>query len=137
MFFFFVNQKSYYEVRISYWSSDVCSSDLAGPPGLREIPSDDDPYREYPPPRPACRNAKQRSFARRCNDIWSHSATIYALRTAVGLRDRPEAAPPPPASMRWPKPCWSHRLEEWRHHSAPVARFAVPPNQQRKSVGEG
>src|SRR3546814_12770759 len=77
-----------YDMRISDWSSDVCSSDLA------------------------CRNAKQRSFARRCNDIWSHSATIYALRTAVGLRDRTEAAPPPPASMRWPKPCWSHRLEE-------------------------
>src|SRR3546814_12125591 len=97
-----------YDMRISDWSSDVCSSDLA------------------------CRNAKQRSFARRCNDIWSHSATIYALRTAVGLRDRPEAAPPPPASMRWPKPCWSHRLEEWRHHSAPVAGFAEQPHKPAK-----
>src|SRR3546814_12235579 len=28
--FFFVKQKTAYEVRISDWSSDVCSSDLAG-----------------------------------------------------------------------------------------------------------
>src|SRR3546814_18208793 len=94
-----------YDMRISDWSSDVCSSDLA------------------------YRNAKQRSFARRCNDIWSHSAPIYALRTAVGLRDRPEAAPPPPASMRWPNPCWSHRLEEWRPPSAPVDGIAEQPHQ--------
>src|SRR3546814_18890846 len=42
MFFFFFKQKSAYEMRISDWSSDVCSSDLAhgysaskGIPGLR------------------------------------------------------------------------------------------------------
>src|SRR3546814_4004571 len=29
MFFFFVKQKAAYEMRISDWSSDVCSSDLA------------------------------------------------------------------------------------------------------------
>src|SRR3546814_9421032 len=28
-FFFFCKQKTAYEMRISYWSSDVCSSDLA------------------------------------------------------------------------------------------------------------
>src|SRR3546814_18914824 len=31
-FLFFVNQKTAYEMRISDWSSDVCSSDLAGRP---------------------------------------------------------------------------------------------------------
>src|SRR3546814_2971451 len=30
MFFFFFKQKTAYEVRISDWSSDVCSSDLIG-----------------------------------------------------------------------------------------------------------
>src|SRR3546814_914707 len=30
MFCFFVKQKTAYEMRISDWSSDVCSSDLAG-----------------------------------------------------------------------------------------------------------
>src|SRR3546814_10820488 len=29
-FFFFFKQKTAYDMRISYWSSDVCSSDLAG-----------------------------------------------------------------------------------------------------------
>src|SRR3546814_17764761 len=35
-FFFFFKQKTAYEMRISDWSSDVCSSDLlgAGPPGI-------------------------------------------------------------------------------------------------------
>src|SRR3546814_8348881 len=30
MFFFFFKQKTAYEMRISDWSSDVCSSDLSG-----------------------------------------------------------------------------------------------------------
>src|SRR3546814_9145191 len=34
LFFFFFKQKSAYEMRISDWSSDVCSSDL-GPPPIR------------------------------------------------------------------------------------------------------
>src|SRR3546814_8771092 len=34
IFFFFFKQKTAYEMRISDWSSDVCSSDLLG---LREI----------------------------------------------------------------------------------------------------
>src|SRR3546814_4149283 len=33
IFFFFSKQKTAYEMRISDWSSDVCSSDLATPPG--------------------------------------------------------------------------------------------------------
>src|SRR3546814_2832710 len=31
-FFFFFKQKTAYEMRISDWSSDVCSSDLLAPP---------------------------------------------------------------------------------------------------------
>src|SRR3546814_2951533 len=31
LFVFFFKQKTAYEMRISDWSSDVCSSDLAGP----------------------------------------------------------------------------------------------------------
>src|SRR3546814_9227859 len=34
-FFFFFKQKTAYEMRISDWSSDVCSSDLLGGPGGR------------------------------------------------------------------------------------------------------
>src|SRR3546814_9789653 len=35
MFFFFFKQKTAYEMRISDWSSDVCSSDLLQPPRAR------------------------------------------------------------------------------------------------------
>src|SRR3546814_10082454 len=36
VFFFFFKQKTAYDMRISDWSSDVCSSDLTGPlPGER------------------------------------------------------------------------------------------------------
>src|SRR3546814_3333750 len=35
-FFFFFKQKTAYEMRISDWSSDVCSSDLARLPGHRQ-----------------------------------------------------------------------------------------------------
>src|SRR3546814_9284840 len=40
--FFFFKQKTAYEMRISDWSSDVCSSDLSPPP-----------RRQPPPSRPA------------------------------------------------------------------------------------
>src|SRR3546814_9172323 len=33
--FFFFKQKTAYEMRISDWSSDVCSSDLLGKPGAQ------------------------------------------------------------------------------------------------------
>src|SRR3546814_12603126 len=36
-FFFFFKQKTAYEMRISDWSSDVCSSDLGEPPSLPKI----------------------------------------------------------------------------------------------------
>src|SRR3546814_7187223 len=34
VFFFFFKQKTAYEMRISDWSSDVCSSDLSTNPGV-------------------------------------------------------------------------------------------------------
>src|SRR3546814_15473116 len=36
---FFFNQKTAYELRISDWSSDVCSSDLLSAPEMAELPS--------------------------------------------------------------------------------------------------
>src|SRR3546814_5722482 len=38
--FFFFKQKTAYEMRISDWSSDVCSSDLLSPDGGDPPPSD-------------------------------------------------------------------------------------------------
>src|SRR3546814_17500401 len=37
MFFFFFKQKTAYEMRISDWSSDVCSSDLRKPVALLNV----------------------------------------------------------------------------------------------------
>src|SRR3546814_19892661 len=37
IFFFFFKQKTAYEMRISDWSSDVCSSDLLGDPQFRHV----------------------------------------------------------------------------------------------------
>src|SRR3546814_16709085 len=37
MCFFFFKQKTAYEMRISDWSSDVCSSDLGGRPGRAPV----------------------------------------------------------------------------------------------------
>src|SRR3546814_19841359 len=42
MFVFFFKQKTAYEMRISDWSSDVCSSDLGSPPEYREFPNGND-----------------------------------------------------------------------------------------------
>src|SRR3546814_5339049 len=39
MFFFFFKQKTAYEMRISDWSSDVCSSDLEWRDSIRELAS--------------------------------------------------------------------------------------------------
>src|SRR3546814_10814010 len=38
-FVFFFKQKTAYEMRISDWSSDVCSSDLADPPQSTHTPT--------------------------------------------------------------------------------------------------
>src|SRR3546814_8356519 len=38
MVFFFFKQKTAYEMRISDWSSDVCSSDLVNPRASRTVP---------------------------------------------------------------------------------------------------
>src|SRR3546814_5448255 len=37
VFFFFFKQKTAYEMRISDWSSDVCSSDLRGVPSTERL----------------------------------------------------------------------------------------------------
>src|SRR3546814_10123811 len=43
-FFFFFKQKTAYEMRISDWSSDVCSSDLGGEPLPQRFRPDQSPF---------------------------------------------------------------------------------------------
>src|SRR3546814_8912817 len=49
VFFFFFKQKSAYEMRISDWSSDVCSSDLVQKPYAQLIVSDGRYAYQYDP----------------------------------------------------------------------------------------
>src|SRR3546814_4444796 len=50
MWFFFFKQKTAYEMRISDWSSDVCSSDLIDPrSGYWAKSEDEDPDVDVPP----------------------------------------------------------------------------------------
>src|SRR3546814_9564794 len=75
-FFFFFKQKTAYEMRISDWSSDVCSSDLLPLKARRPIP----PKSSSPVPSGrAARASRKRSEERRvgkecvstCRSRWS------------------------------------------------------------------
>src|SRR3546814_1810941 len=63
--FFFFNQKTAYEMRISDWSSDVCSSDLSGRTESARSAGRFEPYRRAPTStlgrserRPECRGSE-------------------------------------------------------------------------------
>src|SRR3546814_4834367 len=69
IFFFFLKQKTAYDMRISDWSSDVCSSDL-GPPDHRD---------------PAGRGAVPRTAGRTpCHRPRSHAAVAQLRYGAIG-----------------------------------------------------
>src|SRR3546814_13066449 len=89
MLFFFFKQKTAYEMRISDWSSDVCSSDLS-----REVGCRADPFRHAPSARPG-RNGRDLADAKR-----------QPLRH--GLRPR-RAAAVPQARNRRAKQCGDGR----------------------------
>src|SRR3546814_7717218 len=94
-FFFFFKQKPAYELRISDWSSDVCSSDLAplgGPvaphAGRREVLDD--------PGAASCREAEAREDAARDRRGWAigelHEDAVVGQR-ADRLADDAQADP--------------------------------------------
>src|SRR3546814_6201030 len=59
---FFFKQKTAYEMRISDWSSDVCSSDLA----VNTAPASDGSPARTAPPSPSRAGRKLRSESPRC-----------------------------------------------------------------------
>src|SRR3546814_2265134 len=62
--FFFFKQKTAYEMRISDWSSDVCSSDLLKPPPrLVDLPAHE---AEVQPERPERQPARSKSECNHC-----------------------------------------------------------------------
>src|SRR3546814_10351171 len=77
VFFFFFKQKTAYEMRISDWSSDVCSSDLRGAGSARpRAPG----HRHY---RVRCLNECSMSAGER---VWESASRFF---TPVKARDDP------------------------------------------------
>src|SRR3546814_4430546 len=84
-FFFFFNQKTAYEMRISDWSSDVCSSDLHAlvvhqPPRLPQLQMDHPHTVALVPLRQGHDSLSQRHVAIRARRI--------AIRAGTHARDR-------------------------------------------------
>src|SRR3546814_12694496 len=88
LFIFFFKQKTAYEMRISDWSSDVCSSDL---PRLTGVPA----RVQYPPPATAIvRRDRDRTRARAARRPWRAAgmgqsraaAAVAIVRAAVDHR---------------------------------------------------
>src|SRR3546814_6246452 len=65
VFFFFFKQKTAYEMRISDWSSDVCSSDLLRRERRRPVRGDRI-GRRHPPPGPPRRHHRVDEPGRHC-----------------------------------------------------------------------
>src|SRR3546814_1102298 len=87
--FFFFKQKTAYEMRISDWSSDVCSSDLTASTEARRPRRHDTANRLFNNGyRPFCWCQRNGSLHRICDTHW-HSVREGAART-----------PRPPASLR-------------------------------------
>src|SRR3546814_6801675 len=77
-FFFFFKQKTAYEMRISDWSSDVCSSDLAQIEAqLARTPDSDAAF------VPMCH-----ALARELEDLGRHAASFAALKRGADARRR-------------------------------------------------
>src|SRR3546814_4117715 len=90
--FFFFKQKTAYEMRISDWSSDVCSSDLSSARGLGPYgPDRAGIEREPVRPKPACaggchggagrsaplsRSARRRPQARAGREAWGDRKSV-------------------------------------------------------------
>src|SRR3546814_19620771 len=73
--FFFFKQRTAYEMRISDWSSDVCSSDLCRrtpaavprPPATHPIPRPPDSrWDSSPPARPPTTRSEERRVGKEC-----------------------------------------------------------------------
>src|SRR3546814_8927086 len=74
VYFFFFKQKTAYEMRISDWSSDVCSSDLATPPDM--------PAAKLRPVEPSTTTVPPVMYSQPWSPVPSTTAMAPELRTA-------------------------------------------------------
>src|SRR3546814_20246940 len=89
--FFFFKQKTAYEMRISDWSSDVCSSDLSAPPaGIpRPANSRPSPVARSMPPYRLCRGRKWSASRRGGLPSAADDAPPYGGRPSTRTAPRP------------------------------------------------
>src|SRR3546814_6911327 len=121
-FFFFFKQKTAYEMRISDWSSDVCSSDLMIRPGWTRATQNSG----APLPLPMRTSAglvltgtsgKMRIHTRPSRFMWRvtarRAASIWRAVTRPGsaaLRPyAPKFSAVPPFAVPWIRPLWAFR----------------------------
>src|SRR3546814_5301465 len=128
MFFFFFKQKTAYEMRISDWSSDVCSSDLD--PARRRAARDRHRQRHdrrRSRPRASAMAGRYRALGRRAQ----HRRVRRPARP--GLRSCPD---PPPSPERLSRVL---TLAEYRHRSdrladhLPLAALVAPRLEEHTS----
>src|SRR3546814_8713106 len=125
-YFFLFKQKTAYEMRISDWSSDVCSSDLRRRPGAGDLAGDDpggrvSGYGVVPPARPCA--PQPRPYRARTADMGDH-----------GPRHQSGRADPPPVRRGGPVPhhrpgAGPRRAADPRQAARPAQRFQHTPNR--------
>src|SRR3546814_11582936 len=126
--FFFFKQKTAYEMRISDWSSDVCSSDL--------------PARECPPrPQRLARTRKAAERPRRDGARGDRRGCLCRRGAAPSGADRrPAAARATDRHGRGAQPSRKPALASPQHAAGPqaCARDALPPTDRtRVESGKG
>src|SRR3546814_11847917 len=126
--FFFFKQKTAYEMRISDWSSDVCSSDLTA----RQCHRD---HRIATAARTR-RCAAAVPLAPRAHATLARLATCRRRATAIAQRLAGALGyPRTAAATRWRQPATRHALPQRIDGTRPPRRRTPPPD--RKSVVEG
>src|SRR3546814_3432626 len=86
LFFFFFKQKTAYEMRISDWSSDVCSSDLSGSRALNKSSTGEDWREERPYTHRRRRYSRATLLADGAEALWLSGIGVARRRCISGGR---------------------------------------------------
>src|SRR3546814_11929949 len=109
--FFFFKQKTAYEMRISDWSSDVCSSDLPPVPWLDQERNAEKRERQCPIFIPTSRSRYARRFAAYWRPPVRRKPSGACLNIAASMIRRSGRLRATWAGLQWPSP---RRTAVWR-----------------------
>src|SRR3546814_8627114 len=88
VFVFFFKQKTAYELRISGWSSDVCSSDLFWVSFMVALPVDNSELAASSDPKKKKKNTVSWSFAPPARDLQPPRIALAILPPGIPMMDR-------------------------------------------------